>query len=880
MEANQTQQSNDELIIRLFQAAMSRPEQERDSYLAEACSSDTALYEEVRRRVQWETKLGGFLQTPVVARQRIHRCFEPGELVGRRFKILRVAGEGGMGVVYEALVEKLERRIALKAPHFEFRKRLTPEASKSLQVTHPNVCRVFEIHTEQTETGDVDFLTMEFLEGETMALGLAQAPSNWLVTSEGTEIARQLCAGLKAIHEAGIIHRDLKPTNVMLTNDAAGHTRVVIMDFGISQSSDLFSSLARGTPAYLAPELWKGQPASVQSDIYALGVMLYQMACGRKPFPEDAEWKERLQGPPNPSGVGEPIKSALMRSLQPEPSRRFASVAEFEKALWPKISRRALLAAGVGLAGASGAGAYVKQIYWPTSPVRLAILPPSEINVAAEDHPLIQSFLHDLSYRLKTQRRMRRPVTVFSAATVADDGAATLGMAHSVLSASHAITTRFNGRASSAQLVDASSGKVIKSWAEDSNSSLAESLFALQSRILPDTSFQLALRPEAIKEMLPPAAYPDYLKGLHFTRFDYENAAKAIPYFENVIMAAPNSALGHAGMAEALFGAKYSSNDKSLDGKALTALARAEQLDPESAQVHFVSGRREASGGFWERALAAFQRASELQPNDPEINNWIAIALSKLKRLTEAGVVFQNSIAIHPSYYKPYIDAGMFYQEQRRYDDAERMWSKAVDLNPSHTRARLNLAALYISTGRLAEAEKQTLESLSLKKTRSAYETLASLQERSGRYADALMSYEEAIRVGPDWYKSWAGLALAYRHAGREIDARSVFQKGLSQTEQDLNSNPRDSERVAWCAYYYAHLGEQAVSRRRAQEALTMVSPPSRNVVKRLALAYDQLGDLQATIATLRLTDPAVTKELLGSLEITPALRRQLESSK
>ncbi len=880
MEANQTQQSNHELIIRLFQAAMSRPEQERDSYLAEACAGDAALLEEVQRRVQWETKLGGFLLTPVVARQRIHRCFEPGELVGRRFKILRVAGEGGMGVVYEAFDEKLERRIALKAPHFEFRKRLTPEASKSLQVTHPNVCRVFEIHTEQTETGDVDFLTMEFLEGETMAVGLVQAPSNWLGTSEGTEIARQLCAGLKAIHEAGIIHRDLKPTNVMLSKDAAGHTRAVIMDFGISQSSDLFSSLARGTPAYLAPELWKGQPASIRSDIYALGVMLYQMACGRKPFPEDAEWKERLQGPPNPSGVGEPIKSALMRSLQPEPSRRFGSVAEFEKALWPKSSRRALLAAGLGLVGASGAGAYVKQTYWPTSAVRLAILPPTEISVSEDDGPLIDSFLHDLSYRLKTQRRTRRPVTVFSAATAAADEAKTLKSARTILSATHVITTRFDGRTSSAQLVDASSGKVIKSWSEDRSTSLAGSLFALQSMIVQGASFQLALRPEAFNEMLPSNAYSDYLQGLHFTRFDYENAAKAIPYFENVIAAAPNSALGYAGLAEALLGAKYSSNDQSLDGKALTALAKAEQLDPESGHVHFVAGKIASAGSFLERALAEFQRANELQPNDPEINNSIAMALSKVNRVAEADVAHQRSIAIQPTYYKPYIDAGMFYQEQRRYGDAERMWLRAVELNPAHTRARLNLATLYIATGRLAEAEKQTIQSLSLKESRGAYENLASLQERSGRYAEALTSYEKAIKVGPDWYKSWAGLALAYRHAGREIDARAVFQKGLLQTEQDLRSNPRSVERVAWCAYYHAQLGNQAASRSRAQEALEMASPPSNNVVKRLALAYDQLQDAQAAVAVLRLSNAAVTKELLGSLEISPNLRSRLESSK
>ena len=108
------------------------------------------------------------------------RPFAIGERVSGRFRILRVAGEGGMGVVYEAMDEKLDRRIALKCPRFEFRRRLSPEAINSLQVTHPNVCRVFEIHTAETPAGDVDFLTMEFLEGETLESRLEHAPDRWL----------------------------------------------------------------------------------------------------------------------------------------------------------------------------------------------------------------------------------------------------------------------------------------------------------------------------------------------------------------------------------------------------------------------------------------------------------------------------------------------------------------------------------------------------------------------------------------------------------------------------------------------------------------------------------------------------------------------------
>jgi eukaryotic-like serine/threonine-protein kinase len=259
VEAQPTSQpASDDLIITLFLAAMSCPEAERGQFVREACSGDVALQAEVARRVKWETRLNGFLLTPVLARDRFDLVFAPGDTVLRRFRILRVAGEGGMGVVYEAFDEKLGHRIALKCPRFEFRKRLSPEVMKSLRVTHPNVCRVFEIHTEETNTGAIDFLTMEFLDGQTLAERLGRAPARWLGTPEGTEIARQLCTGLKAVHAEGIVHRDLKATNVMLTTGSAGSMRAVITDFGIAQGADIFSSQIRGTPSYLRRSCGEG----------------------------------------------------------------------------------------------------------------------------------------------------------------------------------------------------------------------------------------------------------------------------------------------------------------------------------------------------------------------------------------------------------------------------------------------------------------------------------------------------------------------------------------------------------------------------------------------------------------------------------------------
>ncbi len=357
MDAGQSNSpERDELVVNLFLAAMSHPEPGRDAFMRDACEGDEGLLSLVRRRVDWEGRLNGFLLKPLVARDRLDHPFTPGQLVGNRFRIVRVAGEGGMGVVYEAFDEKLRHRMALKCPRLEFRKRLSPEALKSLLVTDVNVCRVFEIHTEMTPRGEIDFITMEYVEGETLSARLPHAPLRWLATAEGSEIARQICSGISAIHAAGIIHRDLKSGNVMLST-SAGSVRAVIMDFGIAHAADVFSSEARGTPSYLAPEIWKGAPATVQSDIYALGVLLWEMACQRLPFAENAEWTDRLVAPPAPSGIREPLRTLLQCCLDANPDRRPRSVGEVAAALETGHSRRwfAGLAAGAVTCGAAGA---------------------------------------------------------------------------------------------------------------------------------------------------------------------------------------------------------------------------------------------------------------------------------------------------------------------------------------------------------------------------------------------------------------------------------------------------------------------------------------------------------------------------------------------
>lgn len=160
----------DELVMTLLETALQRPSEEREAFLRSVCGSNPALYEEVRNRIEWEDRMGPFLREPlVVPRETSHQVFELGERLGGRFRILREVGHGGMGVVYEAFDEKLDRRIALKCPRLGFGSRLPPEARAAREVSHFNVCKLDDLHTAQTPFGDVDFLTMEFVEGETLA---------------------------------------------------------------------------------------------------------------------------------------------------------------------------------------------------------------------------------------------------------------------------------------------------------------------------------------------------------------------------------------------------------------------------------------------------------------------------------------------------------------------------------------------------------------------------------------------------------------------------------------------------------------------------------------------------------------------------------------
>ena len=274
--------------------------------------------------------------------------FAPGALLGDRYRIVALVGRGGMGEVYRADDQRLGQTVALKflpvrLEHDEdARDRLIAEVRNARVVSHPNVCRVYDI-------GELDgryFLTMEYIDGEDLASLLRRIGR--LAPAKALEIARQLCAGLAAAHDRGLLHRDLKPANVMV--DGRGQVRIT--DFGLATESapGVSPSDFAGTVAYMAPERFEGQPATVQSDLYALGLILYATYTGHPPFKAATaqEWQRAHTDstPPSPSALVaeiEPaVERAVMRCLEKEPAKRPPSAGHLA-ALLPGGDRKSVV---------------------------------------------------------------------------------------------------------------------------------------------------------------------------------------------------------------------------------------------------------------------------------------------------------------------------------------------------------------------------------------------------------------------------------------------------------------------------------------------------------------------------------------------------------
>src|SRR5262245_32869418 len=306
-----------------------------------------SVAEAARRRAPSSSPVGRLASSDSIAAG----GFTPGVVLAERYRIIGLLGRGGMGEVYRADDLKLGQPVALKflprhlADQRDRLDRFYSEVRIARQVSHPNVCRVYDV-------GEIDgqhYLSMEYVDGEDLASLLKRIGR--LPPDKALEISRELCAGLAAAHDRGVLHRDLKPSNVMI--DGRGRARIT--DFGLAVAADAQpDGELSGTPAYMAPEQLAGKGASVKTDVYALGLVLYELYTGRRAFDgatlNELRRKHAEDTPTAPSalaaGFDPAVERVILRCLEKDPAARPASAAQVAKALPGGDPLAAALAAG------------------------------------------------------------------------------------------------------------------------------------------------------------------------------------------------------------------------------------------------------------------------------------------------------------------------------------------------------------------------------------------------------------------------------------------------------------------------------------------------------------------------------------------------------
>ncbi len=831
-------------IMKLVEEALRQPEAAREQYLREQCGRNAGDFEQALHYVEWEQRMQGFLLDPVIKREEGEPTLEVGDLLENRFRIVREVAQGGMGVVYEAQDEKLGRRIALKCAKAGFGNELPPEVRHATEVSHPNVCKLYEIHTATIRQQMVDFITMEFLEGEMLSSRLKRG---FIARPESLIIARQLTAGVAEAHRNGVIHGDIKSNNVILTKSIDGSLRAVITDFGLARRPGAKTRGIWGTPGYMAPELWLGEQPSVASDIYALGVVFFEMATGEIPSQNETSkitgnslkatpWLEAASHKPPP--VNAQWDGILGRCLDPDPRKRYQSADELAAALEPGHKRRnALLAlAGVLAVALTGVVTY-RSATAPPERVKLAVMPVGS---------LAAGFLINADKEIGRLEGTRK--TAFD-----------LLPAGKPKNATHLLKVTMDKTSGEtrlhAVLSDPASQAPMKTW--DARYSASEWKYAPQALAgMVSAGLHLTPLPEslAIKEKARAA----YFAGTNAIGQDSKIDA-VLKDLEQASAADSDSPLVFASLAEADWMKYNATRDKNWLERAREAERQSELRYPDTAAGHRAAARLNATVGRYEDAEAELLRAVELEPAYAENYRRLGLIYQNKNQFDKALLVLRKAVELDPDYYRNQWNLGKLYLDQGRYKQAVDHLTETVKLLPSASKARYDLAVAYTETGQFDKA-RHTLDLAGNLGAIGRFQ-LATILMYQRKDAEAIPHMLAALQEEPGGYEMLAQLAIAERHLGRLVDSRKALQRGLTLAEHGLAENPRDASARSFLGYFCAQLGQRERAQSETEQALQL-DPFQLNVRWMAVSTYETLGMRDDALAVLRPAPPEMLEDL------------------
>ncbi|MBK5290395.1 MAG: tetratricopeptide repeat protein, partial [Acidobacteriia bacterium] len=697
-------------------------------------------------------------------------------------------------------------------------------------------------------------LTMEWLEGETLERRIRRGA---LAEPEARNIALQICAGLAEAHRKGVIHGDLKGANVILVPIEEGKSyRAVITDFGLAHMPGADHLAGRsgssgGTPGYMAPEQKSGAKASSASDIFSLGVILFEMLEGRRLDLVVAEQATTITMPV--AGTRKPSSPGLVKSpavhpkwdriiarcLDPDPARRYPDAAEIAKALAPSQRRRLFLAAAAAalLAAITGLITY-QSATAPAQSVRLAVLP---FKTDAATAALGSGMLQDVSNSVS--RIQGDAQTAFAMISLADAAKAT-----------HVLNTTLR-QGSMIELVsvvtDASSGLHLREWKAEY---LPEQTRYIPRALAGVVTATLGLPGLQEGNQVNQAARADFQQGLQLARRDSSMDA-AVAALERAVLADPHTALTHAALAESQWWKYFQTKQPEWLHRASSSLRQAELRDPDAVPVHLLAGILKVNAGQHEQAMAEYRRAIQLEPRNGDAHRRLGQALEQTGQLQESEAERVRSTEVAPADYRNFQSLGAFYFQRGRFTEAVVPMTQAVRLAPQEAGPRFALGAVLKGLGRFAESEAELRKAVGLRDSSNALHELGSVLTYQRREDEAIPYFQRALHLAPDKYISWVYLGTCYRRLNRPAEALRANQKAKELAEVEVARTPRSGYTRSFLAYICARLGDSRRADMEIAQALQL-SPDDSDTRLNAVFTYEALGRREDSVALLERMSP------------------------
>ena len=717
-------------------------------------------------------------------------------MVADRYRIFDQLGKGGMAVVYRAEDTKLQREVALKflplglLDESTARERFRREAQAASALDHHNICTIHEI--DETPEGQL-FIVMGYYPGETLDRHIARGP---LPLSQAAEIAIQIASGLVKAHQKGIVHRDIKPANIMITAD----NTVKILDFGVAKLSGTDFHITQpgtavGTVTYMSPEQVRGAPVDHRCDIWALGVILYEMIAGRVPFRGDnqmAVLNSIVGDEPPPLTVQDSselrtLESILSRALAKDPQGRYQDLAEMLTGLRT-------------LKDECTSVTVVSPAPWVPSPSEpsIAVLPFADLSLEQDQEYFCCGMAEELISLLARVEGLRvaSRTSAFQFLGKSED-VRKIGSQLNVEWILEGSVRKAGQRLRiTAQLVKVADGYQLWSGRYDRE---MKDLFAIQDEIaemivqaLEVTLVREPQRTQIGQDTASLEAYNLYLHGRHsWNKRTEEELKKGIEYFQQAIERKPDYARAYAGLADSyvILGIYGALPPQEVMPRAKAAAERALTFNDRLAEVYASRGCVRASYD-WDFAAATrdFQHALQLDPHYATTHQWYAMnCLIPLGRFAEARRELQKAQQLDPLSLAIGTSLGLQYFYARQYREAAEELRKALEIDRNFAMAHFFLGQTYEQVEMFEKALEELQEALRL--AGGSLEMTAALGHTYGQLGDQQRARELLAKLrtaAADRYVSPALLAQVHVGLGETEQAVAALQDAYRVRAADL----------------------------------------------------------------------------------------------